>query len=209
MFGITVSGRSTQVKGIEDMVGLFINTVPLRLRIFPGDKVREVLRRITKILLGMEEFECTPLVRLIADKDRGLPDVLFDSVVVIQNYPVDDRLSKKQGHLHIKLTSRFYMTRINLVLGIRVFDRVILDFSYNEKAFKARTIEKLSRQLVTLIKTLVADFDQEAGFPAGSPLKVRDLESLGQREKKQLVFNSRENRKKLKAVEEVDFDEIF
>ncbi|HLP44985.1 MAG TPA: condensation domain-containing protein, partial [Candidatus Kapabacteria bacterium] len=54
IMGTTMSGRSAQVKGIEEMVGLFINTIPLRVQTFPGEKISDVVFRTDNLLRALE-----------------------------------------------------------------------------------------------------------------------------------------------------------
>ncbi|MCU0285339.1 MAG: condensation domain-containing protein, partial [Acidobacteria bacterium] len=131
VFGITVSGRDARLKGIQDMIGLFINTIPLRLNINPEDEIAAFLTGIKEILRAMEAYENTPLTRIMAFSELGHKDSLFDSVVVIQNYPMHETWFKEGSRLKIALTTRFYMTKISLALGVRTFEQIILDFSYN------------------------------------------------------------------------------
>jgi hypothetical protein len=208
IFGITVSGRDSRVKGIQEMVGLFINTLPLRLHISPADEINHFLKKITKVLLEMEPFETTPLAQIMAYSELGPKQPLFDSVVVIQNYPLDEAWFKEESQLRIGLTTRFYMTKISLALGVRAFQRIILDFSYNVNVFNERQIKRLCQHLVTVLKTIVTGTGTK-GINSARTLKIKEIEILGPREKEKIVFNIRENRKKLKAIEEVDFDEIF
>lgn len=207
LFGITVSGRRAPIKDIQYMVGLFINTLPLRVKVSPGEEVHKLLKRIRGILLEMEAFETTHLARIMTYSQIGVNRTLFDSVVVVQNYPVDETLYRENGHLRIALTTRSYMTRINLALGIRVFDQVILDLSYNSHIFNERSINRLSGQLLTMLEKIVDNPGK--GVSELSLLKVKDITLPDQKKNQQMVFNIRENRKQLEAIEEVNFDEIF
>lgn len=207
LFGVTVSGRRAPIRGIQYMVGLFINTLPLRVRVSPGEEIHTLLKKIKGILLEMEAFETTHLARIMAYSQIGMNRTLFDSVVVVQNYPVDEALYRENGHLRIALTTRFYMTRINLALGIRVFDRVILDFSYNSHIFNERSINRLSGQLLTVLEKIVDNPGKGVSEP--SLLKVKDITLPDQKEKQRMVSNIRENREQLDAIEEMDVNEIF
>jgi len=208
LFGITVSGRDSRVKGIQDMVGLFINTLPLRLHISPADEIDNFLKKVRKVLLEMEPFENTPLAQIMVYSELGPKQALFDSVVVIQNYPLDEAWFKEESQLRIGLTTRFYMTKISLALGVRAFRHIMLDFSYNVNIFNERQIKSLSQHLVTVLKTIVTNTMTGQNQSAKS-LKIKDINILDQREREKIVFNIRENKKKLKAIQEVDFDEIF
>jgi hypothetical protein len=90
IFGTTVSGRSAGIKGIEDMVGLFINTLPLRVQAAPGVKIIEVLSGIEKRLRERVEFENTPLVDIGSYSPVGGSVSLFDTIIALDNYPLDE-----------------------------------------------------------------------------------------------------------------------
>ena len=52
VFGVTVAGRPPEIAGIERMVGLFINTVPLRVKLPPGQPLHALLRRCRRASHG-------------------------------------------------------------------------------------------------------------------------------------------------------------
>ncbi|MEU1485842.1 amino acid adenylation domain-containing protein [Streptomyces sp. NPDC005752] len=86
VFGTTVSGRPPEIPGIESMVGLFINTVPVRLRPAHGETLAALLTRLQEEqsrLLGHQYVGLTEI--------RGVTelDVLFDTLAVFENYPMD------------------------------------------------------------------------------------------------------------------------
>ena len=86
-FGSTVSGRgAADVAGIDSMVGLLINTVPARVRWVPGDSIATVLRRFARDRREVVEHEHVSLARL--QRRLGVPE-LFDTLVVIENYPAE------------------------------------------------------------------------------------------------------------------------
>ena len=86
VFGVTVAGRPPEIAGIESMVGLFINTLPLRVRLPAGQP-------LVDLLTELQESQS----RLIAHQHLGLAEIqglaglgeLFDTLVVFENYPVD------------------------------------------------------------------------------------------------------------------------
>src|SRR5262249_29385226 len=86
VFGVTVAGRPSEIAGIESMVGLFINTLPLRMKLPPSKPLLELLKEV-------QDSQS----RLIAHQHLGLAEIqqlagsgaLFDSLVVFENYPVE------------------------------------------------------------------------------------------------------------------------
>lgn len=89
VFGTTVSGRPATLAGVESMVGLFINTLPVRVQVSPQADVLSILKQLQAHLLEMRSFEYSPLVQVQgwSEVPRGVP--LFDSLVVFENYLVD------------------------------------------------------------------------------------------------------------------------
>ncbi|ANB09091.1 hypothetical protein SAM40697_5134 [Streptomyces ambofaciens] len=86
VFGVTVSGRPPEIPGIESMVGLFINTVPLRVRVRPAEPVGQLLQRLHRTQLGLLAHQHLGLTEI--QQAAGLPE-LFDTMVVFENYPHD------------------------------------------------------------------------------------------------------------------------
>ncbi|MGJ3561506.1 condensation domain-containing protein [Streptomyces sp. INA 01156] len=86
VFGSTVSGRPPEMAGMENMVGLFINTLPVRVRLDAGQPVADLLRRLQD-----EQSE------LMDHQHYGLSDIqsllgggeLFDTITAFESYPVD------------------------------------------------------------------------------------------------------------------------
>jgi NRPS condensation-like uncharacterized protein len=64
VFGATVSGRSAGLSGIQSMVGLFINTLPVRVHVFPGRSLVEWLRELQGQQVTLREYEYTPLFEI-------------------------------------------------------------------------------------------------------------------------------------------------
>ena len=109
VFGVTVAGRPPEIAGIESMVGLFINTLPLRVRL-PADKplialLRELQERQSQLMahqhLGLAEIQGL----------AGLGE-LFDTLVVFENYPVDHSLSPMQADVRLQPVSAGTTPRI-------------------------------------------------------------------------------------------------
>ena len=86
VFGVTVAGRPPEIAGIERMVGLFINTLPLRVKLAPARTVLELLRQVQDSQSKMIAHQHVGLAEI--QSEAGLGE-LFDTLVVFENYPVD------------------------------------------------------------------------------------------------------------------------
>jgi len=93
VFGSTVAGRPTEVDGIDEVIGLFLNTVPTRVRLAPGDRLDDAVRRVQSDRLAMMDHEYLGLgdiQRALTSPGFGSGTPLFDSLYVLQNFLDDD-----------------------------------------------------------------------------------------------------------------------
>ncbi|WP_348536801.1 amino acid adenylation domain-containing protein [Nocardia carnea] len=86
VFGNTVSHRPPQLLGVEHMVGLFINTLPVRVRLDPLETVGDLLERVQSEQAAMLEHRHIGLAEL--QRATGIAD-MFDTVTVLESYPLD------------------------------------------------------------------------------------------------------------------------
>ena len=87
VFGVTVSGRPAALPGIESMVGLFINTLPVRVRSIPARRSSPGCATLQERQSKLRQYEHSPLVDVQgwSEVPRGTP--LFETIVVFENYP--------------------------------------------------------------------------------------------------------------------------
>ncbi len=114
LFGTTVSGRPPDLDGVESMLGMLINTLPVRVRIEPQKSLREWLTELQAAQTEMREYEYTPLVDIQgwSAVARGQP--LFESLLVFENTPIDRSLGEELPGIEI---SDVYLTeRLNYPL---------------------------------------------------------------------------------------------
>ncbi|WP_331225567.1 condensation domain-containing protein, partial [Mycobacterium asiaticum] len=133
VFGITVSGRPAEVVGADSMVGLLINTVPVRVRLSPSMSAADLLAQLHRVhneTLEHQHLALTEIHRL-SGHDR-----LFDTLFVYQNFPIDAAALSGADGLAITEKSRHdynhYPLTIQVLpgveLGLRVeFDTAVLD----------------------------------------------------------------------------------
>ena len=157
VFGATVSGRPPELEGVEEMVGVFINTLPVRVRVAPEMPVADWLRRLQKEQLEARQYEYSPLRRVQgwSEVKRGSP--LFQSIVVFENFPVtSSSLPANQGRSgageirYLILAKESYP----LMLVADPGSELLLEIKYDTALFEAATIRQMSNHLETLLNAL-------------------------------------------------------
>ncbi|MCK4764999.1 MAG: non-ribosomal peptide synthase/polyketide synthase, partial [Candidatus Aminicenantes bacterium] len=180
IFGVTAAGRSARIKGIEDIVGLFINTLPLRIENESGEKIAGLLKRVNEALQKRQEYEATPLVDIKAYSPLAGIEELFDSIVVVENYPLD-AAALQSSRLRIESYSMFEMTNYDLTLAITLSEKIEIAFIYNSELFEKGVIERLSRHFTNILEGILLD--------PGRECSALDILSTGERRRLLIDFN--------------------
>ncbi|KRR11249.1 non-ribosomal peptide synthetase [Bradyrhizobium jicamae] len=176
-FGVTVSGRPPELSGAEDMVGLFINTLPVVDDVGPQQSVGVWLRELQDRNLALRENGWTPLYEI--QRLAGRPGrALFDSILVFENYPVDHALMGRNGQIRVGETRIVETSNYPLFASVGVDERLRLVFNYQRRHFDEAQIARLQRAFVQLMEALSVDADRPvgtvvAGDPADDALLVR------------------------------------
>src|SRR5262249_33909194 len=89
LFGITVSGRSEEFSGIEDMVGLFANTIPLRVQISADIEIWTWLKEIQERNFEMRKYQFASAGQIQQWSQIPATTRLYESILVFENYPLD------------------------------------------------------------------------------------------------------------------------
>jgi amino acid adenylation domain-containing protein/non-ribosomal peptide synthase protein (TIGR01720 family) len=156
VFGATLSGRPPELAGVEEMAGLFINTLPLRAVIADAEPVVTWLRKIQDQQIEARRFEHTPLVQAQgwSDVPRGLP--LFESILVFENYPVDEALRGPQRRLTVGDVRFIEQTNYPLTVIASAAPDLTLQISYDAHRFSDATVARMLGHLRALLEGMAA-----------------------------------------------------
>ena len=163
-FGVTVSGRPAELAGSEEMVGLFINTLPIVDAPSPQAAVGDWLRQLQEQNLALREHGWTPLYEIQRLAGHA-GQTLFDSILVFENYPIDEGL-RRTGESGPRLGRVEHVTPTNYALAIAVFagsDRLNLEFNFDRSRFDEATIRRLRDVLHGMLERIVANADRALG----------------------------------------------
>ncbi|WP_431605676.1 non-ribosomal peptide synthase/polyketide synthase [Amycolatopsis melonis] len=161
VFGATTSGRPAEVPGVDDITGIFINTLPVRAEVRRGARVAEWLAGLQAAQAEARGHGHVPLARV--QGWAGLPGGvnLCDSLVVFENYPITGAAA---GHgLAVRELSARETTNFPLTVVASPGRELTVDFGYDPALFDAATAARLAGHLLTLLRELAADGDRVLG----------------------------------------------
>ncbi|RKI38367.1 amino acid adenylation domain-containing protein [Corallococcus sp. AB004] len=155
VFGATVAGRPTELDGVEGMVGLFINTLPVRVKL-PGDEVvAEWLKGLQKQQAEQRQFEHSALVQVQGWTDVPRRQPLFESLLVFENYPIDDSLKRRTAQLDVRDVWLGERTNYPLTLSVIPGSKLRLRLAYETSRFEQRGMDALLSQWKVALLGLV------------------------------------------------------
>jgi amino acid adenylation domain-containing protein/non-ribosomal peptide synthase protein (TIGR01720 family) len=162
VFGTTVSGRPAQLPNVEKMVGLFINTLPLRVQLNPSQTRCATLHQVQTQQVNHSQYEFSSLHQIQSWSDVLAGRSLFDSIVVFENYPVSSQaiVQSAQSQLQISEVEGFAQTDYPLVLSVIPGAELSLQLDYVSSALEPcpdeiggdRVLEQLHWILQQLIR---------------------------------------------------------
>ncbi|MFF0190332.1 amino acid adenylation domain-containing protein [Streptomyces sp. NPDC005244] len=156
VFGAAVNGRPADLPGSDEMVGLFINTLPTRVRCLPersmGEAITDLQDRQTALLdhhhYGLADIQ----------RDIALP-ALFDTLIVFENYPID-----REGIVDANTSAGFTIDRIRPFAGshypltLNSADPYLrLSLDYQNNLYDRPAAEEIAARLVRVLDQLLAD----------------------------------------------------
>ncbi|GLV53939.1 hypothetical protein KDH_07900 [Dictyobacter sp. S3.2.2.5] len=159
VFGATVSGRSAAVPDIERMVGLFINTLPVRAQFSGTTPVREVLQQLQQYQSEVSQYEYSPLVSVQGWSEVPRGSSLFESLFVFERYPMDASLkesSNAQQQLSVQFNHTVEQTNYPLMLEVLPNQQILFQLSYLRSSFSSAVAEGLLQHLQVLLEGILA-----------------------------------------------------
>ena len=167
IFGVTVSGRPTEIKDVESMVGLFLNTLPVRVRIRPDLLLLQWLREIQAEFVEMRQYEHSSLPQIQSWSEMRAITPLFQSILVYESHSIE---GLRAEHDRVVFQDVRSWSRTNYPLtaiaipGVRLHLQVHCD----SQRFDTRAAQNILVQWKTLLEAIATGLYQ----------RVRDLPPL-------------------------------
>ncbi|MEU2659847.1 amino acid adenylation domain-containing protein [Streptomyces sp. NPDC007325] len=171
LFGLTVSGRPDEIPGVESMLGLFITTVPVRLSVRNEETVEGLLRRFRDEQNALLAHHHLGLRLIRKQSDAG---ELFDTLVVIENYPVDPAARETvAAGVRVTGVEAEDATHYPLTLAVSLDERALLRLEYRPDVFDDRRAGLIADRLAHVLDRIA----QEPGTKVGALALLPEAEA--------------------------------
>jgi non-ribosomal peptide synthase protein (TIGR01720 family) len=161
-FGAVVSGRPNEIEDVDRMVGLFINTVPVRVtRTGDSRSLSGLLHQVRQGAISARPHEYVPLAEI--ESLSPLKNRLIDHIMIFENYPVQEELKalSRTGSIGFAVQSMDVFEQTNYDFNLMVIpgETVMLRFSYNPGVYDGRLIEKIAGYFMSIIEQVQGEED--------------------------------------------------
>ncbi|OLF16235.1 non-ribosomal peptide synthetase [Actinophytocola xanthii] len=158
VFGTTVSGRPGDLPGVESIVGMFINTVPTRVRVEPGAALPEWLRALQEAQAESRRYDFLSLSQVRACGEVPAGEPLFDSLVAFENYPID---GEHADGPRVSAVESAETTNLAISVAAHVDDAVLhLELGYDPRLFDQAGAEALAGRFRRVVAAMATDLDR-------------------------------------------------
>jgi mycobactin peptide synthetase MbtF len=160
VFGVTVSGRPSELAGVETMVGLFINTVPLRVRLDPAEQVSAQCLDLQREAAKLRDHGYLAHTEL---RSLGGVGEMYDSLLVYENFPPGELVGGGEFHANgatfrpatLESLSHFPVT----IAAHLVDDQLTVLVEVVDGALGAMRPESLGRRVLATVQRVITHWD--------------------------------------------------
>ncbi len=196
-FGSVVSGRPAAIDRIENMVGLFINTLPVRVKSEKAMNFIELLKKVNSDFMISNEYSYCSLAEI--QSLTALNDRLINHIMVFENYPIE--MSAEYFGVNLSNIESHEQANYDFNIIIGPGEETIVKFSYNKSAYDQHCIDEMA-----------GHFQQLIGKIINNPLKeLEELDILTEKEKNELLteFNNTDRQfMKDKTIQELFAEQV-
>ncbi len=163
LFGSTVSGRPHDLTDSENMVGLFINTLPVRAQVTKNKKVIDLLIELREQQIFSHQYSYSPLTDIQKWSEVSNGAGLFDTLLVYENYPIKKVAEEKGSSLKIQNIEMFEKTNfpLNFIAGIE--KNLLFRLAYDAGKIDDDTIGQMLKVMENILTQFISNPDEKLG----------------------------------------------
>ena len=161
VFGATSSGRPTNLTNAQSMVGLLINTLPVRVKLNLQHWLIDYFKSLQTEQLKRQEYEYYSLIDIHRASELPQDIPLFQTIVIFENYPVNSSIKQSWDNLDIRNIETSEQTNYPLTLYAAVDSEISLKLLYDTKLFNPTLARSILDHLKTLLEAIASNPQQQ------------------------------------------------
>nr|WP_258957390.1 non-ribosomal peptide synthetase [Bacillus wiedmannii] len=174
IFGKVVSGRNVNLNGIEEMVGLFINMVPVRVKNQGDDSFSSIVSTLQEQALQTSQYDYSSLAEI--QNCSILGNDLIQTMIAFENYHSEER--NLNTRLNLMMVDGREQTNYALTLSVNQTEVLNLGMIFDTELFGIHEVKRILNRLSLILKSVIENPE----------IKVNNIELLNE-EEKILVLN--------------------
>jgi amino acid adenylation domain-containing protein/non-ribosomal peptide synthase protein (TIGR01720 family) len=182
VFGAVVSGRPAEINGIEQMVGLFINTIPVRIKSHGEKTFTRLIKEIQAQAVKAKSYEYLPLADIQANSH--LKRELIHHIMVFENYPLEKEVKNinESPGFYIQSLQSHEQTNYDFNIVVILSTQLSIKFGFNSLLYQKDWVERISIHLKHMIEQVTRD----------PHVQIREIDIIPAEEKQRLLeeFNN-------------------
>ncbi|WP_367387462.1 non-ribosomal peptide synthase/polyketide synthase [Bacillus vallismortis] len=178
VFGNVVSGRPAEIPGVEQMIGLFINTIPVRIRCDEDSSFADTMQMVQQNALASQAYDTFPLYEIQAQTEQK--QNLIDHIMIFENYPIGQQVEEASRYDTELNVMNFHMqehSHYDLNVVVIPGKQLAVHFGFNENEYEKSEVEQICGHFELLMQQVLKQ----------PSVKIEELELLTQREKEDLL----------------------
>jgi amino acid adenylation domain-containing protein/non-ribosomal peptide synthase protein (TIGR01720 family) len=152
-FGAVVSGRPSELEGVEQMIGLFINTIPVRLNFKSEGSFTELLMSTQRNNTEGESHHHYSLAKL--QQEHSLKQSLFDHIIEFENYPISDSLTNNSGGWKVSEIESKEHNNYDFTVVVTVGEELHVKFQYNANVYSQENVNLFENHIRNLAAQVI------------------------------------------------------
>ncbi|MCE7996681.1 MAG: non-ribosomal peptide synthase/polyketide synthase [Roseivirga sp.] len=194
VFGSVVSGRPAELTGMERVVGLFINTIPVRVKMDAEASIEDLLTKTQKSALTGDQYHYNPLSEIQALSEMGSD--LINCVMVFENYPIADEIMDTNSDdsslddFTITNVELYEPTNYDLLIFVNPGEEMLFKVDFNANVHAPEMVEKAVGHFGNIIGQMAGNMNgllEDVTFE-NSQIPLARIELAGVAERNRLLF---------------------
>ncbi|MEO7020169.1 MAG: amino acid adenylation domain-containing protein [Ktedonobacteraceae bacterium] len=191
IFGTVVSGRPATLPGVEEMVGCFMNTLPVRVQVAAEETLGAWLKRLQEQQVELREYEYSSLAQVQTWSEIPRGRALFESLLIFENYPGGEPSDEQSRTFTMQFTHLSEQTNYPLTVMVVPASQLFLHIGYFSERFEDATIERMLTHLQTILAGMAGDVlpntNATRSVSPHQPLRLADISLMAEDERQQVL----------------------